>query len=203
MKDMNIKQNYFTIVALPALLAFGFLAVTSRGFGADSPQPSPAISPTPVSEELKNNSKDGVPLVFSVKTPAHGVNPMTDKYFKIILDDLAANGATASLREAVATALGLTHNGETVKVREDSFKDEFKASHVIASLEHDGGYIICCATKEKTQYYLIDKNRWLVAAVVRPADGPVTVVPYDLAQRQLDYEWIFWTNTAIKLEDSK
>jgi hypothetical protein len=208
---MNILEKHFAANRLPLLLPLACLGMLPCGCGPAKPAPSAVATPSPTAAATSSPSAYSTPStdeaairkfkevlgLGDVKgvtiSTGHGVSNID---FKKIMDDLAANGKMATLRSDVTKGLGLTKDGEILSLREDVFRDESGALHYIATVDRDGGYLICMATKEIAYDFRLDKDRVLVAAVSSSPEHGLTVIPEKEARERLFVEWQYWAAIA-------
>jgi hypothetical protein len=105
--------------------------------------------------------------------------PITDAQFARLVSDLAANGSNGPVPTGITTALGLTHAGETLTVRQDTVIDNADTTHTAHTFLKlaNGNYLVANVNADATlvRVYYADPRLVLISALVarKPPGGSV------------------------------
>jgi hypothetical protein len=120
-----------------------------------------------------------LPAMACAQTAAPSAAPraITDAQFAKLLADLAANGSNGTVPSGITTALGLTHAGDTLTVKQDTVtdtSDATKAVHTFLKLAN-GNVLVANVNVEGTvvRVYYADPRLALISALVarKPPGG--------------------------------
>jgi hypothetical protein len=153
------------------------------------PSPSPITDIAPVARADRHEY-----AARAVPSP----RPITDAQFEKLLADLDAKGTTTQLSPLITSRFGITHQGQTLTVHQDSFADEAKNVHGLVKLGN-GNYLFGYLQMYASHLYYVDKHLVLIAAMVdsfRDGGEKISMLPNKDAQKGLDAELTFFAQLA-------
>lgn len=136
----------------------------------------------------------------SSPTDSAPTRPISDAQFKKILADAQTNGKDHPTNSEATTAFGITHQGETLTLRQDSFRDTEHNRHTLTIL-NNGNYLFALrnAQFDRVHIYYVDKNLVLISALVSTTEVEISIVPNKDAQAGLDAELKYFAGIADQL----
>jgi hypothetical protein len=203
---MKLSRSYDRLVSLTisTMLTSAFLATAPDNVVSAAAGPAAAIQNILGGAGAAGFSgmKNIAAIVPPATPPSSGnstrVRPISDAQFQKILIDARANGKDIPTSTDVTTAFGLSHKGETLTLRHDGFRDAAQKHHGITILPN-GNYFFALKETETSHVYYVDKNLFLIAALINSVKDGITILPNKDAQEGLNAELAYFAMVADKL----
>lgn len=129
---------------------------------------------------------------------APSFRPMSAAQFGKLLADLAAHGSTTQLSPRLSTALGVTRQGETLTVHQDTFVDSAKNVHGFVELTN-GNYLFAYIERYASHLYYVDRRLVLISSLedtYRNGTEAISATSGTGAQKGLDAELEFFARLS-------